>query len=1171
LTKPSVSLIHLLANSTTDTWAINTAARGSGRYEDLKRGTDTYDDLLATVAAANRFSLDTGSDYGVDAVVVIHGSVDRFSTEYADWLQEWRRNYSTDIGQLTASTSSVPFFITQLSRTRRLFPVHQEQLEAHVRDANINLIGPLYPYPKSDSVHLSSSGYYYTGEVIARVIEQVLVQNSRWEPLRPVRVTTAGAKIDIEYHVPTGAIQLDTQTIDPLPNYGFDVVGTAASIQSVEVINENTIQLTLTEQAGEEAKVEYYQGNVRDSETAVSELDGTPLPNWSVVFELPVSQGDYFPVGSSDLDPEIHVSGVDEPTEADRSTTLQGQTVDFGAANSANEFSVKTFSIQNLGSGTLELSGSPIIQILDPQTTDFTVTSQPSSSVSSGSSTRFDIKFDPSGTGRVSATVSIDSNDSDGVPFTFEISGTGQLDTDNDGQPDELDPDDDGDGQTDLDETTCGSDPLDSASNSTDVDRDGVLDCVDNDIQVDREETTDLENRSIYVSSSTDGVIDGIAFADEDILFHQPTTDNWSLFFDGSDVGWTSNDLGAFHIFNEGDVLPSILMSLTVDHTIPGIGRASRNDIVKFTPSVLGSETTGTFSLYLDGSTVGLNSRGESIDAIGFDPANRLVVSTTGSLRVPGTDGVNIIARDEDMIALDGDTWTLYFDGSATGLNASSEDVWGTWIADNGDVYLTTQNVFSADGLSGDGDDIFSCTPTNLGAGNTTCIFDSFWMGEDYDFDNELIDGFSLSSPSTEQNTSSSIDTLTKDIIIQLGVDGTARIAPTDIDDGSTVSSGSLGLSLDRTNFDCSHVGSNLVALTVSDGRGHAETAFANVSVEDNVKPVARARDQAALLNSNSVALISTEQIDDGSGDACGLSSLSLSKSVFSNADLGENLVWLEAVDTSGNSSSVPATITISEPSKSNAMSPVMFVSTNSSGTIEDINFSRDDILAYDVVDDSWDMLFDASDVGLVELSAFELLDEGNTEPSILMSVRIDQALEGVGPVSRNDIVKFIPTTLGDTTSGQFSSYLNGASVGLSSAGETISALSFSPSGQLLVSVDGNFNAQGTTGRDEDIFVLNEDNTWSIYLDGSDVKLTGGVEELWATWTHPSDNRIFFSTKGNYSVLESAGTGSDVVVCLPSRLGENSSCTFSSLLFGSAYLLNGGSIDGLSFLNMPEN
>ena len=166
------------------------------------------------------------------------------------------------------------------------------------------------------------------------------------------------------------------------------------------------------------------------------------------------------------------------------------------------------------------------------------------------------------------------------------------------------------------------------------------------------------------------------------------------------------------------------------------------SDIIRFTPTSLGTNTTGTFSSYFVGADAGLTTNGEDIDAIDFTPEGRLIVSTVGSYSVTGSSG-----RDEDLISLnpDGVSWSLFFDGSDIGLDgASSEDINGVWLdpASN-QVYLTTIGTFSVAGLNGDGSDIFICTPNSLGI-TTNCIFTSYWVGSLNGFAGEIVDGVDI-------------------------------------------------------------------------------------------------------------------------------------------------------------------------------------------------------------------------------------------------------------------------------------------------------------------------------------------------------------------------------------------------------------------------------------------
>ncbi|MCB8939829.1 MAG: proprotein convertase P-domain-containing protein [Ardenticatenaceae bacterium] len=252
----------------------------------------------------------------------------------------------------------------------------------------------------------------------------------------------------------------------------------------------------------------------------------------------------------------------------------------------------------------------------------------------------------------------------------------------------------------------------------------------------------------IYVSSSSNGSVGGVSFADEDILAYNTTTGTWSLFMDGSDVGLggsSAQDTAAFSFLPDG----SILLSFVSPTSITGIGSVDDSDIVRFIPTSTGSNTAGTFEFYFDGSDVGLTQNSEDIDAVSVLSDGRLVISTAGSASVPGVSGI----QDEDLIiftptslgSTTSGTWAALFDGSDVGLStSSSEDVWGAWIDETtGDLYLTTRGSFSVSGVSGDGADIFVCTPSSLGT-TTACSFSMYWDGSAFGFGGEAMDGFRI-------------------------------------------------------------------------------------------------------------------------------------------------------------------------------------------------------------------------------------------------------------------------------------------------------------------------------------------------------------------------------------------------------------------------------------------
>jgi hypothetical protein len=246
----------------------------------------------------------------------------------------------------------------------------------------------------------------------------------------------------------------------------------------------------------------------------------------------------------------------------------------------------------------------------------------------------------------------------------------------------------------------------------------------------------------IYLSTSGNGTVGGISFSDEDIITYNTSTGTWALYFDGSDVGLGSSsaqDIDAFDLLSDG----TLLLSTTGDTSIPNVGSVDDSDIVRFIPTSLGANTAGTFEMYFDGSDVGLTQSSEDVDAIDVLSDGRILISTTGNPSVPGLSGL----ADEDLLAFTptslgantAGSWAIYFDGSDVGLTNTSEDVSGTWVATNGDIYLSTEGAFTVTGVSGDGADIFRCVPSSIGP-NTACTFNMYWDGSANGLSGQIID-----------------------------------------------------------------------------------------------------------------------------------------------------------------------------------------------------------------------------------------------------------------------------------------------------------------------------------------------------------------------------------------------------------------------------------------------
>ncbi|MEW5987398.1 MAG: VWA domain-containing protein [Chloroflexota bacterium] len=254
------------------------------------------------------------------------------------------------------------------------------------------------------------------------------------------------------------------------------------------------------------------------------------------------------------------------------------------------------------------------------------------------------------------------------------------------------------------------------------------------------------EPATLYLSSTTNGSAGGVNFGDEDVLSYDTATATWAKYLDLSDVGLLNADVDAVALLADGSVLLSLdaafnipvlgavddsdvvkfiptstgnntagtfemyfdgsdvglttnnedvdgidfspagnlLVSTVGNASVPGVA-ATDEDLLEFTATSLGWNTAGTWGLYFDGSDVGLG-------------------------------------------------------------DLSSEDVGGVWVeASSGRIYLNTTGAFSVSGVSGDGNDAFFCTPGSTGT-TTACSFGPglYWDGDANGFAGELLDGLAI-------------------------------------------------------------------------------------------------------------------------------------------------------------------------------------------------------------------------------------------------------------------------------------------------------------------------------------------------------------------------------------------------------------------------------------------
>lgn len=246
-----------------------------------------------------------------------------------------------------------------------------------------------------------------------------------------------------------------------------------------------------------------------------------------------------------------------------------------------------------------------------------------------------------------------------------------------------------------------------------------------------------------------------------------------------------------------------------------------------------------------------------------------------------------------------------------------------------------------------------------------------------------------------------------QNITVQLDDQGQGNVSVDQINNGSTDNCGDIGLDLSQFSFTCDDIGMNTVTLFVTDSAGNQNTCEAIVTVVDETPPNIICSDITIALNEDGIATIVPSDIDQNdSTDNCGILESSLSATMFTCDEVGDNTILFTVTDMSGNTSTCDVIVTVID-------DVLPFFDENT--LPQDQTVTTNDVSEYEVEDFTLEVLFaDNCDVvisqdpvsgAVLTLGVYDftitIVDASGNETAHLFEVTVDETLSTDENVSK--------------------------------------------------------------------------------------------------------------------------------------------------------------------------
>lgn len=234
---------------------------GGSTVDMLKKGTSSYNRMITQHVALINLLSSMGEAYHFPAFGWSQGgSDDNAGTNPDVWeaaVDKLRADYNADIFAQTGVKIDPAWITNQINNYMR-YPALNGKPNIGLRQYKMVTNGegkyfgscPTYICDFIDVAHWTKESQVKVGAYFEKT-RRFILEEGYWEPVHPIRITTAGKFSTVQFHLPQNRpLQFNTVFVAEATNYGFSAAqadGTPIAIDRVRLVSDDTIEVRYTD------------------------------------------------------------------------------------------------------------------------------------------------------------------------------------------------------------------------------------------------------------------------------------------------------------------------------------------------------------------------------------------------------------------------------------------------------------------------------------------------------------------------------------------------------------------------------------------------------------------------------------------------------------------------------------------------------------------------------------------------------------------------------------------------------------------------------------------------------------------------------------------------------------------------------------------------------------